>query len=94
MDTIRAALGEATISYFGFSYGSELGATWATLFPSTVRAAVLDGAVDPTAGDEQRDLQQIKGFEDSADDVPGPVQRRQQLRVPQRRRRRKAPTTG
>ena len=34
MDAIRAALGEATISYLGFSYGSELGATWATLFPA------------------------------------------------------------
>jgi len=67
MDAIRAALGEATISYLGFSYGSELGATWATLFPSTVRAAVLDGAVDPTASDEERGLQQIKGFEDSLD---------------------------
>ncbi|MEY2554823.1 MAG: hypothetical protein QOC57_2683 [Ilumatobacteraceae bacterium] len=65
MDAIRSALGETTISYLGFSYGSELGATWATLFPSTVRAAVLDGAVDPTAGEEERDLQQIKGFEDS-----------------------------
>jgi pimeloyl-ACP methyl ester carboxylesterase len=65
MDAIRAALGETTISYLGFSYGSELGATWATLFPSTVRAAVLDGAVDPTAGEEARSLQQIKGFEHS-----------------------------
>ena len=49
MDSIRRALGEATISYFGFSYGSELGATWSTLFPETVRAAVLDGASDPNA---------------------------------------------
>ena len=65
MDAIRAALGEAKISYLGFSYGSELGATWATLFPSTVRAAVLDGAVDPTAGQEDESLQQAKGFEDS-----------------------------
>ena len=40
MDTIRRALGEDEISYFGFSYGSELGGTWATLFPETVRAAV------------------------------------------------------
>ena len=41
IDVIRRALGEETISFFGFSYGSELGATWATLFPDTVRAAVL-----------------------------------------------------
>jgi pimeloyl-ACP methyl ester carboxylesterase len=65
MDAIRAALGEATISYLGFSYGSELGATWATLFPHTVRAAVLDGAVDPAADSVERGVQQSKGFEDS-----------------------------
>jgi pimeloyl-ACP methyl ester carboxylesterase len=65
MDGIRAALGEAKISYFGFSYGSELGATWATMFPSTVRAAVLDGAVDPTADATESGVEQLKGFEDS-----------------------------
>jgi len=65
MDAIRAALGEATISYFGFSYGSELGATWATLFPDTVRAAVLDGSVDPTADLVESGLQQSVGFESS-----------------------------
>ena len=63
MDTIRAALGEKKITYFGFSYGSELGATWATMFPSTVRAAVLDGAADPTADYITGGLQQAKGFE-------------------------------
>jgi len=63
MNAIRAALGEAKISYFGFSYGSELGATWATMFPDTVRAAVLDGAVDPTAGYVEAGLQQMEGFE-------------------------------
>ena len=65
IDGIRAALGEATISYIGFSYGSELGGTWATMFPKTVRAAVLDGAVDPTAGAAASEQQQAKGFEDS-----------------------------
>jgi pimeloyl-ACP methyl ester carboxylesterase len=63
MDAIRRALGEDTISYFGFSYGSELGATWATLFPFTVRAAVLDGAVDPTVGYLQQNIEQATGFE-------------------------------
>jgi len=65
MDRIRAALGEDRISYFGFSYGSELGATWVTLFPHTVRAAVLDGAVDPTADLIDSNLQQSAGFEHS-----------------------------
>jgi pimeloyl-ACP methyl ester carboxylesterase len=63
MDAIRRALGEDQISYFGFSYGSELGATWATLFPETVRAAVLDGAADPTADSTESSIQQLQGFE-------------------------------
>lgn len=63
MDFIRSALGEQEISYFGFSYGSELGTTWATLFPDTVRAAVVDGAVDPTVGYLQQNIQQAAGFE-------------------------------
>jgi pimeloyl-ACP methyl ester carboxylesterase len=65
MDMLRRALGEETISYFGFSYGSELGATWATLFPDTVRAAVLDGAADPNADSLESSLQQLEGFEAS-----------------------------
>jgi pimeloyl-ACP methyl ester carboxylesterase len=63
MNSIREALGEDKISYFGFSYGSELGATWATLFPDTVRAAVLDGAADPDAGMVEATVQQMTGFE-------------------------------
>ena len=34
-----------------------------TLFPDTVRAAVLDGAVDPTAGLTELGVQQAAGFE-------------------------------
>ena len=63
MDSIRKALGEDKISYFGFSYGSQLGAVWTTLFPSTVRAAVLDGAVDPNADATQVAQNQAQGFE-------------------------------
>ncbi len=65
MNAIREALGEEKISYFGFSYGSELGATWATLFPETVRAAVLDGAADPDADFVESGIQQATGFEAS-----------------------------
>lgn len=47
MDLLRAALGEQRLSYLGFSYGTFLGATYASLFPTHYRALVLDGAVDP-----------------------------------------------
>ncbi len=47
MDEIRRALGADQISYLGFSYGSTLGVWYATLFPETVRAMVLDGADNP-----------------------------------------------
>jgi len=63
IDAIRRALGEDEISYFGFSYGAELGAVWATMYPDTVRAAVLDGAVDPTADGAARRMQRAVGFE-------------------------------
>lgn len=63
IDTIRRALGEETISYFGFSYGSVLGATWATMFPDTVRALVLDGSADPGSSMEEAAAQQLAGFE-------------------------------
>ena len=78
------ALGEDKISYFGFSYGSELGATWATLFPDTVRAAVLDGAKDPNAGSLEWDRQQRVGFEHTLDAVPRRLRGGQRLRLPQR----------
>ena len=46
MDAVRAALGEQKLSYLGFSYGTFLGATYASLFPNRYRALVLDGALD------------------------------------------------
>ncbi len=47
LDRVRVALGKNQISYLGFSYGTYLGAVYADLFPTHLRAAVLDGAVDP-----------------------------------------------
>jgi pimeloyl-ACP methyl ester carboxylesterase len=63
LDAIRQALGEEQLSYFGFSYGSELGGVWTTMFPTTVRAAVFDGATDPDADSIQRARDQWIGFE-------------------------------
>jgi pimeloyl-ACP methyl ester carboxylesterase len=53
IERIRVALGEESLSYFGYSYGTLLGATYADLYPTRVRAFVLDGAVDPSLGYEE-----------------------------------------
>ena len=47
MDRIRTALGEPTLSYVGYSYGTYLGAVYAQMFPARAGHMVLDGAVDP-----------------------------------------------
>ena len=47
MDEIRKGLGVEQISYLGYSYGSALGVWYATLFPQSVRAMVVDGADNP-----------------------------------------------
>jgi pimeloyl-ACP methyl ester carboxylesterase len=49
MDLIRQALGEAQLSFYGISYGSYLGATYAAMFPDRIRAMVVDGVLDPVA---------------------------------------------
>lgn len=63
MDVLRAALGEARLDYFGASYGTKLGATYADLFPRRVGRFVLDGALDPTLTTRQLNLGQAAGFE-------------------------------
>jgi pimeloyl-ACP methyl ester carboxylesterase len=63
MDRLRAALGQAKLTYYGFSYGTYLGTVYAEMFPSKVRAMVLDGAVDPALGNTALDTQQSLGFE-------------------------------
>ena len=47
MDSIRQALGQRQISYYGFSYGTYLGQVYSTLFPQNVRREILDSNVDP-----------------------------------------------
>ncbi|MGW2184151.1 alpha/beta fold hydrolase [Streptomyces sp. NPDC001732] len=48
MDVVRAALGEKKISYFGYSYGTYLGAVYTQMFPQRSDRFVLDSALDPT----------------------------------------------
>src|SRR5512144_156406 len=63
VDIIRALLGDRRLSWFGASYGTYLGATYADLFPDRVGRMVLDGAIDPSLTNEQMSLVQARGFE-------------------------------
>ena len=47
-DMARQYLGQHTINFYGASYGTWLGAVYATLFPEHIDRLVLDSAVDPT----------------------------------------------
>ncbi|MFD8236524.1 alpha/beta hydrolase [Streptomyces sp. NPDC059696] len=64
LDAVRQALGAPRISYFGYSYGTYLGAVYARLFPERVRRMVLDSVVDPTAVWYEANLNQDVAFND------------------------------
>ncbi|HET7328653.1 MAG TPA: alpha/beta hydrolase [Nocardioidaceae bacterium] len=63
LDIIRHIVGDPEMHYFGTSYGTQLGATYAELFPQRVSRMVLDAAVDPTVHGLDLGLAQLAGFE-------------------------------
>jgi pimeloyl-ACP methyl ester carboxylesterase len=67
LDLLRQAVGDAQLSYLGFSYGTAIGATYASLFPDRHRALVLDAAVDESWWNRpvRAGRDQSAGFEDS-----------------------------
>ncbi|WP_232662627.1 alpha/beta fold hydrolase [Pseudonocardia sp. TRM90224] len=50
MDLLRSKLGERTISFYGTSYATYLGAVYGELFPQRVDRMLLDAPVDPEPG--------------------------------------------
>ncbi|MFC9651394.1 alpha/beta hydrolase [Streptomyces sp. NPDC056937] len=63
MDLMRQVLGDDTLNYLGFSYGTELGAVYAHLFPAKVGRFTLDAVVDPTADYVGHSRNQALGFQ-------------------------------
>jgi pimeloyl-ACP methyl ester carboxylesterase len=61
LELLRAALGDAKLSYVGFSYGTAIGQHYLLRYPDRVRAMVLDG-VD-TLFPVEGNVQQVDGFE-------------------------------
>ncbi|MBC8093436.1 MAG: alpha/beta fold hydrolase, partial [Pseudonocardia sp.] len=44
---LMQAVGDDALNYYGLSYGTYLGATFANLFPGEIRTLILDGVVEP-----------------------------------------------
>ncbi|CAM5268306.1 peptidase [Streptomyces badius] len=64
LDVIRRALDSRQLNYFGYSYGTYLGAVYAKLFPERVRRLVLDSVVDPDGVWYEGNLGQDYAFDD------------------------------
>ncbi|MGW6606124.1 alpha/beta hydrolase [Streptomyces sp. NPDC055036] len=63
MELMRRVLGDDTLNYLGFSYGTELGGVYAHLFPAKVGRFTLDAVVDPTADYVAHSRNQALGFQ-------------------------------
>jgi pimeloyl-ACP methyl ester carboxylesterase len=49
LELLRQAVGDDSLSFLGYSYGTYVGASYANLFPDRTRAMVFDGALDLVA---------------------------------------------
>lgn len=66
VEVIRRSIGEAQISFVGLSYGTLIGQLWADRYPTSVRAMVLDGVVDPGAT-SAGSIEQANGVDDAVE---------------------------
>lgn len=65
MDVIRQLLQAKKVTYVGFSYGTFIGATYASMFGQNLDRAVLDSAMNPALDYVQIRHDQAIGFTDS-----------------------------
>ena len=77
LEQLRVAFGDEPLNYFGMSYGTRIGAAYASKYPDQVRAIALDGSVTPTGdlaaesvGQARSILRSAKGFFERCDSVP------------------------
>ena len=63
MESLRKALGQKQINFYGFSYGTYLAQVYMTKHPSKVRRFVMDGNVDPRRVWYKANLDQDRAFE-------------------------------
>ena len=59
LDVLRATNGNATLNYLGTSYGTYIGALYADLFPDHVGRTVLNGPMDPSKRETDRNAEAV-----------------------------------
>ena len=79
LEQMRIALGDAKLTYAGFSYGTVIGALYAEMFPDKVRAILLDGPMDPSLPADELAVQQSRGFDGAMEHFLADCRRRQCL---------------
>ncbi|MDT8914024.1 alpha/beta hydrolase [Amycolatopsis sp. PS_44_ISF1] len=67
LDLLRQAVGDRELNYYGYSYGTYLGGTYANLFPGRLRAMTLDGTLDLVANSTGRPGQEHEPVDVRAD---------------------------
>lgn len=62
-EAVRVALGEGKFNYLGMSYGTQIGAQYAELFPKKVGAMVLDGVLQHSQAESMNILAEGMAYE-------------------------------
>ena len=65
LDTVRGALGEQKITFYGASYGTLIGQQYAERYPDRLRGLVLDGVMDHSADLDRFLVQETAAAQDS-----------------------------
>ncbi len=81
LDQVRQALGEAKASYYGISYGTYLGAVYASLFPNTTDRVLLDSSTGPGGWDQTFSRLYGEGFQDRFPDFAAYVSAHPEYRL-------------
>ncbi|KIN02979.1 hypothetical protein OIDMADRAFT_119587 [Oidiodendron maius Zn] len=67
IEAIRIALGDDKLNWIGISYGTQIGAQYAELYPENIRAMVLDGNVDHSAPEIYATTAESETYENELD---------------------------
>ncbi|MEU4286823.1 alpha/beta fold hydrolase [Kribbella sp. NPDC026596] len=66
-EAVRIALGVSKVNWLGLSYGTQVGAQYAALYPKRTRAIVLDAALDHSSPEVQLTADATKTVEEAFD---------------------------